>query len=106
MRGGIKELADDAEHLVNILERKAEEEWNYEYQRRRIEIARQELDAMKAEIARSRTAILWALGEGPDSDGKWFGDRIPNIGLGLVLRPYWWRKHLRELAGIDEDNGP
>lgn len=39
----LKELADDAEHLVNILERKAEQEWNYDYQRERIAEARRVL---------------------------------------------------------------
>lgn len=37
----LQKLADDAEHLVNILERKACEEWNYDYQRATIERARE-----------------------------------------------------------------
>lgn len=36
----LQTMTDDCEHLLNILERKSEQEWNYEYQIRRIKDAR------------------------------------------------------------------
>lgn len=58
-----------------------------------------ELKKMEAERDRLLVAIRWALGESPDSDGKWFSeernDRDPGQG-----RRYWWRSHLRKIAGL------
>ena len=40
LRADLGKMADDAEHLVNILEGKALQEWNYDYQREAIKRAR------------------------------------------------------------------
>jgi hypothetical protein len=37
----LRELAEGCEHLIDILEGKAEQEWNYEYLRARIAHARE-----------------------------------------------------------------
>lgn len=47
------------------------------------------------EIDRLRAAIWWALGEGPDMDGRWFGEPYP------IAKPYWWRATLRKMAALD-----
>lgn len=54
------------------------------------------------QIKRLRAAIRWALGEAPDADGKWFGDSPHSVD---VPKRYWWRKHLREMAAIDQQQG-
>lgn len=53
-------------------------------------------DAMEfaAENKRLWAAIIWVLGEGPDSDGLWFGQH-PEPPM---RAKYWWRKRLRELV--------
>jgi hypothetical protein len=52
-----------------------------------------------AEIERLRTAIMWALGEAPDADGKWFGEAATTFFRGRPA-PYGWRSHLRRIAGL------
>lgn len=47
----------------------------------------------QAENERLWRAIRWALGEGPDVDGTWFGDFRPPLEA-----KYWWRQNLRRLA--------
>lgn len=49
-----------------------------------------------------RAAIMWALGEAPDVHGQWFGEKEPEVPEGGRPRPYWWRTHLRGMAGIDQ----
>lgn len=49
-------------------------------------------------IERLRAAILWALGEGVDENGLGFGEADAELG---TKRRYWWRVHLRKLAGLD-----
>lgn len=61
----------------------------------------QDLDAAANEIKRLRTAIKWALGEGPDENGMWFGDSKADLFEGTKSR-YWWRKHLKRLAGHEQ----
>jgi hypothetical protein len=56
------------------------------------------------EIERLRAAILWALGEQPDANGHWFGDKEPEPHG--RQRPFWWRTHLRELAGMKSAKNP
>jgi hypothetical protein len=46
-------------------------------------------------------ALLWLTGEGPDADGKWFGetigDGIPKLA-GKYPRTYWWRSKFRSMV--------
>lgn len=49
------------------------------------------------ECERMRAAIRWALGEAPDSNGKWFGDAVPPLEA-----KYWWRTTLRRMAGMGD----
>jgi hypothetical protein len=58
-----------------------------------------ELKKLEAENKRLRTAILWALGEQPDDDGKWFSEDRNDRPQGQGRR-YWWRSHLRKIAGL------
>ncbi len=51
---------------------------------------------MKAEVERLRAAIRWALGEEPDSNGKWFGETYDE-----ARARYGWRTNLRKIAGFD-----
>lgn len=52
------------------------------------------------EIERLRAAIAWALGEGPDSNGKWFEPDTdePRRTDGNPIARYWWRGNLRRLT--------
>ena len=50
-----------------------------------------DMGRLRAENATLRAWIKWALGEGPDPEGKWFGE---HPAPPLEAR-YWWRKHLR-----------
>lgn len=59
-------------------------------------IAQDRRDAL-AEIERLRTAIKWALGEGVDTDGKGFGQVLPETE---PLPRFWWRTQLRRMAGM------
>ena len=59
------------------------------------------LEAKDAEIAKLTNAIRWALGEQQDVNGKWFGEARPEKTKGLP-RPWWWRKNLRAISGVDE----
>jgi len=47
-----------------------------------------------------REALLWLTGEGPDADGKWFGetigDGVPKLA-GKYPRTYWWRSKFRSM---------
>lgn len=47
-----------------------------------------------------QSALDWLNGEGPDPDGKWFGDAEPPIAPGKTPRRYWWRTKFRELLGL------
>lgn len=57
-------------------------------------------DGLRTENDQLRMAIRWALGEAPDADGKWFGEHMPEQKVGKRHRPWWWRKPLRQLAGM------
>jgi MoxR-like ATPase len=54
-----------------------------------------------AEIERMRAAIRWALGEGTDECGLWFGESVDDA-IEANRRPYWWRRHLRKLAALEQ----
>lgn len=50
LREALTMMTDDCEHLLNILEGKAEQEWNYDHQRERIARVRTALDAGKRHL--------------------------------------------------------
>lgn len=52
----------------------------------------------RAEIERLQVAVRWALGEAPDADGRWFGE----LQEDERRKPYWWRTHLRKIAGMGD----
>ena len=51
------------------------------------------------ETERLRAAIAWALGEGPDNNGKGFepDDDEPRRPDGNPIARYWWRGNLRRM---------
>jgi hypothetical protein len=53
------------------------------------------------EIDRLRAALHWALGDGPDADGKWFGEVDIPMFRGKPA-PFGWRRHLRKIAGMGD----
>lgn len=54
----------------------------------------------RAEIEKLTIALKWALGEAPDAEGAWFGDNRGNEREKARTAPYWWRTHLRKIAGF------
>lgn len=56
---------------------------------------------LDAEMRRLRAALHWALGDGPDADGKWFGDVEAPMFRGNPA-PFGWRRHLRKIAGMGD----
>jgi hypothetical protein len=59
-----------------------------------IERLRTELAALQGSVVVPAKALLWLNGEGPDADGKWFGECE-----GEVKRTpaYWWRSKFRSM---------
>jgi hypothetical protein len=51
-------------------------------------------------------ALDWIFGEGPDRDGKWFGetigDGVPKLA-GKYPRTYWWRSKFRAMLAAASD---
>lgn len=43
-------------------------------------------------------ALKWLHGEGPDHDGKWFGQVGEEGPSTKHPRPYWWRSHFRKIC--------
>lgn len=43
-----------------------------------------------------QTALDWLFGDGPNADGKWFGEEEDHVDTG---RRYWWRSVFRRLIG-------
>ena len=60
---------------------------------------RAEIERLAAENEKLRTAIKWALGEQPDSEGQWFSEERSDRPEGQSRR-YWWRSHLRKISSI------
>jgi hypothetical protein len=44
----LRHTSDDCEHLVNVLEGKAEQDWDYKYQREKIAAARSRIQRRRA----------------------------------------------------------
>jgi len=42
-----------------------------------------------------KSALDWLMGEGPDANGRWFGDRSPQQTK--PIGPYWWRSEFRAM---------
>lgn len=57
--------------------------------------------ALQGSVVVPEEALLWLNGEGPDADGKWFGetieDGIPKLA-GKYPRTYWWRSKFRSMV--------
>ena len=52
--------------------------------------ARDEAKRLRAENAKLKVWIKWALGEETSPEGKWFDEYDRPLEA-----PYWWRKYLR-----------
>lgn len=65
--------------------------------------AADELERLRLENVNLRHAIRWACGEAPDGNDQWFSDVMPETKPGERPKPYWWRSHLRKIAGIDHE---
>ena len=44
-----------------------------------------------------KSALDWLFGQGPDADGKWYGDVEPKENPYGLRAPHWWRSHFRKL---------
>lgn len=55
------------------------------------------IEEAAARIEQLEAAVRWALGEAPDTDGKWFGDNPHSKDM---PKRFWWRTHLRSLAAL------
>lgn len=60
-----------------------------------------EVQRLTVELVNARHAIRWACGEAPDGNDQWFSDVMDEQKPGKYPRPYWWRSHLRKVAGLD-----
>lgn len=47
-----------------------------------------------------QAAIKWLHGEGPDDNGKWFGDAEPPIKPSMPIARYWWRTTFRRMCSV------